>query len=451
MSEPRSAHLTRPSALRLAAAGIQPFIYSWLVVVLLGLLSYTLMAHSPALGETAWQDSASIATGWWLTAFGGSLFFDGSAINLAPLTITLLTWLVARIFIRSVPLDGIRDVAWAILPGAIFTGLLGFLAPDGSSSITAAVGAMLLTGLAMLSSRNRSDWFGEGFFTTPAGRIVYDGAILARTALVALLTVALVSALIIVIIRRDQIAAIQDYYIVDVPSAIFMGAFQIAYLPNFLVWAAAYILGPGFAIGTGTSFAPFDVVSGPLPAIPVLGALPAPGQSSPWVIVLPILVGLGVGLMRSKAFISIREAAFSGLSAMGWLGILMSLLGAVATGAIGPERMRVVGVAPPLLAGTSIVLVGVFVLLGLLAGNQEVRDKLRQRKQADHDDDGDARITHRETLVPASAAASAEQHPAPVSHSPEVRTPDDGIDDDPELDKRIEMLHEEPPESEERP
>ena len=45
--------------------------------------------------------------------------------------------------------------------------------------------------------------------------------------------------------------------------------------PNIAVWGAAYLLGPGFAVGVDTVVSPGSVVIGPLPGVPVLAGLPS--------------------------------------------------------------------------------------------------------------------------------------------------------------------------------
>ena len=50
---------------------------------------------------------------------------------------------------------------------------------------------------------------------------------------------------------------------------------QIAYVPNAIIWAVSFMLGPGFAFGTGTVVAPTGSALGSLPAFPMLAALPA--------------------------------------------------------------------------------------------------------------------------------------------------------------------------------
>ena len=50
-------------------------------------------------------------------------------------------------------------------------------------------------------------------------------------------------------------------------------------VPTAVVWAASYAVGPGFAVGVGTAVAPSGVALGPVPALPLLGALPDTGHA----------------------------------------------------------------------------------------------------------------------------------------------------------------------------
>ena len=68
---------------------------------------------------------------------------------------------------------------------------------------------------------------------------------------------------------------------------------QLAYVPNAVIWAISFMLGPGFAFGTGTVIAPTGSALGPLPAFPMLAALP-PG-------VHPAVPPLAVGGRAGRA------------------------------------------------------------------------------------------------------------------------------------------------------
>lgn len=74
-------------------------------------------------------------------------------------------------------------------------------------------------------------------------------------------------------------------------------ALQLGYLPNMVVWAAAWASGAGFAVGEGALTSPFENSLGALPQFPSFAALP---QGEPWlygpaVIVLPVLAGVLAG------------------------------------------------------------------------------------------------------------------------------------------------------------
>ncbi len=75
---------------------------------------------------------------------------------------------------------------------------------------------------------------------------------------------------------------------------------QLAYAPNAIIWAVAYVLGPGFAFGTGTVVAPTGSALGALPAFPMLAALPSGAKSAgpAWVTVLVLATPYLAGRVR---------------------------------------------------------------------------------------------------------------------------------------------------------
>jgi hypothetical protein len=122
---------------------------------------------------------------------------------------------------------------------------------------------------------------------------------------------------------------------------------QIALLPTVVVWAAAWFTGAGFALGAGSSVGPLGTAVGPLPSIPLLGALPQHiGSSGLAAVLVPVLAGFGVGIalrLRGDGGAGVARllatAVLAGLTAAALLGAL-SL---AASGAIGPGRLSVVG------------------------------------------------------------------------------------------------------------
>ncbi|MCI3932555.1 DUF6350 family protein [Streptomyces sp. AN091965] len=73
----------------------------------------------------------------------------------------------------------------------------------------------------------------------------------------------------------------------------------LALLPNAAVWGAAYGLGPGFVLGTGTVVGPLGAEAAPLlPEFPLLAAVPGAGGGTPftWAVgAVPVVAGCAVG------------------------------------------------------------------------------------------------------------------------------------------------------------
>jgi hypothetical protein len=91
---------------------------------------------------------------------------------------------------------------------------------------------------------------------------------------------------------------------------------QLAYLPTLVIWALAWIAGPGFAFGTATAVSPVGTEIGPVPAIPVLGALPE--LQSTWlllVVLIPVAAGALAGWVARSDLVAAADAAATPASA----------------------------------------------------------------------------------------------------------------------------------------
>ncbi|HJX87925.1 MAG TPA: DUF6350 family protein, partial [Gemmatimonadales bacterium] len=125
---------------------------------------------------------------------------------------------------------------------------------------------------------------------------------------------------------------------------------QLAILPNLVIWAAAWLVGPGFAIGAGSAVSPLGTSLGPLPAVPVLGALPTGDLGYGFLgLLVPVLAGfLAAVVIRSGH--ALPDGASRPLligAGMGIVGgVLLGLLAWSSAGAAGPGRLGVVGPDP---------------------------------------------------------------------------------------------------------
>ncbi len=122
---------------------------------------------------------------------------------------------------------------------------------------------------------------------------------------------------------------------------------QLALLPDLVIWAVAWIVGPGFALGTGSNAGPFGTLLGPLPPVPALGAVPSVSGGGAWlVIVLVLVVGLVVGF---ATYPRVRSAArdwwvvLIGILSGALAGLAIGLLAWAASGSAGPGRLADVG------------------------------------------------------------------------------------------------------------
>jgi hypothetical protein len=126
---------------------------------------------------------------------------------------------------------------------------------------------------------------------------------------------------------------------------------QLAYVPNAIIWAISFTLGPGFAFGTGTVIAPTGSALGQLPAFPMLAALPSgvhpgvPPVLSVAVLVVPYLAGAFGGLLMTRAapVLALETAPLWGFACGAAAGCLLGVLSAVAGGPLGDGRLAAVG------------------------------------------------------------------------------------------------------------
>jgi hypothetical protein len=71
---------------------------------------------------------------------------------------------------------------------------------------------------------------------------------------------------------------------------------QLGLMPNLAAWTLAWISGGGFTLGVGSTLSTLQTTVGPLPAVPVLAALPTGSLDSAWLFMLvPVAAGIVAG------------------------------------------------------------------------------------------------------------------------------------------------------------
>ncbi|WP_403021406.1 DUF6350 family protein [Salinibacterium sp. GXW1014] len=151
---------------------------------------------------------------------------------------------------------------------------------------------------------------------------------------------------------------------------------QLAFVPNLVIWAASWLLGPGFAIGAGSAVSPLGTTLGPIPPIPVLGAVPTGDLAWGFLgILVPVIAGFLVGAfvrMRSERMLELPSTVALGSLAGVVAGAVFALLAWWSGGSGGPGRLELIGPNPLLVGLCAALEVGVACILGLLVAGRRL-------------------------------------------------------------------------------
>jgi hypothetical protein len=299
-------------------------------------------------GEAALAAPARLAAAAWLLAHGVPLQAGPGQVGLLPLALSLLAaWRVARAGVHVTRAIGARHTgSWRralIASGATglaygFIGLAvaaiaagpGWWAEPlragatlaGFGFLAASYGSLRTTGvLARLVDRT-PDVIRDGLRAGGVAGLL----VLAAGAATAGIGIAVAGAA-----AADTLAA----YGTGVAGQAGLTLVCLAYAPNLAVWAAAYLVGPGFLVGTGTVVRSSEVIVGPLPALPVFaglpdGPLPSVGAA---LLAVPTVAGLVAGWLLVRHHRRDRR----GNQRTSWRGLLGAslLAGPVAGGLVG--------------------------------------------------------------------------------------------------------------------
>jgi hypothetical protein len=171
-----------------------------------------------------------------------------------------------------------------------------------------------------------------------------------------------------------EITRLYESVQVSVLGAIVLTLGQLAVLPNVIVFGAAWFTGVGFSIGTGSLISPLGSQVGPLPAVPLLGALPVGRLDFGMIAIVVVLLAAFIATIaiRKSAdeirfeFATAWSAAISlGLSIAIVTSLQLGALAVLASGGAGPGRLSEIGINPWLVMLVSFV--EVFVVATLAA------------------------------------------------------------------------------------
>ncbi len=325
----------------------------------------------------------------WLLGHGVPITTPTDRITLAPLAVSALAaWRVARAGVHASRAAGgpssrsvrpaLSGAAAVALAYAVIGAIAAVLSRTPAITVSplraataygffglaaATVGALATSRAARAFFRRMPDmvWDGVRLGLVVAALLVAAGAAMAGAALAA---------------RSGEASDMLGSYRAGLVGQAGITVLCLAYAPNLAVWGVAYLLGPGFAVGIGTTVGPGAVVLGPLPVVPVLAALPAGPATGGWAVLPagPLVIAMVAAALLARRWRGSRgglpswpehvgAAVLAGLVA----GVLIQMASFAAAGALGSGRLAVLGPAGWRPGVFAMAVVGLGALVGAAA------------------------------------------------------------------------------------
>lgn len=348
-------------------SGIQAALMSVLVVAVPALAAYVATSADPANADVVWPRAVAVGAALWLMGHGAMLQVGDAVVSIVPLGITALALFACYASARrsaraslSAWAAGIGGYAAIVAVTVLATGSVGPMGAGAASVVRLSAGVLVIAavglGTGMVRARSLREltrpWWSR---LPPTVRTSVVGGTLVTASLVG---VAAVVTGVWALAGRAATGDVIDGLGLDTLGGVLFALAQLALVPNLVLWAVAWLAGPGFAVGAGTVFSPDQVVSGPLPAVPMLGALPPPGSEGGvlrWVPVVVVLAGALAGWwLHRRTEVTVPWQPFANVAATALAAGVLTGAGCVlAGGSAGPGRLGVVG-ASALVVGLAV-------------------------------------------------------------------------------------------------
>ena len=330
----------------------------------LGLLTVTVLVlltwvSASGAGSTGVEATRAAAAGW-LLAHKVPLALPAGTLALPPLGLTLLPvgllvrwggW-VARTAHVTTPA---RALQAGLALAASYSVLLGLVAGAAAGAVVpSAIGALVAGWLIAALAGGVGVIRGAGLTTRALSWLpeqVRGVAVAGLAGALGVLAAGAVVSGIALAAHGDRALHLVRALDAGVAGTVALGLLGVAYVPTAAIWGSAYSLGPGFAVGAGTSVGPFATHLGAVPALPLLAGLPGDGTgvtAGALALALPFVAGAvaGVVLVRRADFDTPEHAALWGALIGPAAGLLLAVVCWVATGPAGPGRLGEVGPSP---------------------------------------------------------------------------------------------------------
>jgi hypothetical protein len=362
-------------------------------------------------GQGGFGGAAHAGLAGWLLGHGVPIGTSIGSLGLAPLLLTLLAgWRLNRAGLHVTRAIGARRsgspraaflVAGAIGAAYAILGFLAALAVDGRGTDVAPARAafnFFVAGLAfaLIGSLRSTD-----ALVVVARRMPPALRHGLRTGVVAALLILAAGAAfggLSVALGGGQAADMISAYRTGVAGQAGITLVSLAYGANGVVWAAAYLLGPGFLLGMDSAVRLTEVAVGPtLPLLPLLAGLPngPMGASGAALLAVPVLAAMAAGWLLTRRLVSVHhlvdghlvhgrptprpgdpvsaEPSWSLVLSAAVLagpvaGLVLGLLAWMSGGPLGAGRLSEIGPVPWQVALVATLVVAVSACIGAAAG-----------------------------------------------------------------------------------
>ena len=304
-------------------AGVEAAFAGWALITVCTMIAYLTLRSNTWMNDTTPRDALGLGGDLWAAVIGGTSVVGGVYYRAIPTLAGALLIILVRLLLRNTA-GFPRSAALFAVPGFLLTSwLLAGTSGTHAHWWTGTIGGVLIPLIGsvwFVASRYARDheaptmqhWISGGLKLGGVSVLVLAGA-------------SFVASIVALVAGWSRMAGIQEILgaASGADTAFIVGA-QLAFAPTVMAWAASWWSGAGFLTATDSLHSPAGAGTGPIPPMPLLGAVPetAPGM---WVVLAPIALGVGLGIVAARSF---RREHLLHQSAQ---GVLASLIVAAVT------------------------------------------------------------------------------------------------------------------------
>lgn len=281
-------------------AGVEAAFAGWGLITVFTMIAYLTLRSNSWMNDTTPRDALGLGGDLWAAVIGGTSVVGDVHYRAIPTLMGALLIVLVRILLRTTA-GYPRSAALFAVPGFLLTSwLLAGASGIHSHWWTGTIGGVLIPLIG-------SVWFVASGYSrdheAPSMQHWISGGLkLGGLSVVVLAAASFVASVIALVAGWSRMAGIQE--LLGASSAAdtsFIVGGQALFAPTVMAWAASWWSGAGFLTATDSLHSPAVAGTGPIPPIPLLGAVPqtAPGM---WVILAPIALGIGLGVVAARSF-----------------------------------------------------------------------------------------------------------------------------------------------------